>query len=169
MADKSIEEKFVIVVKHQIKAIITMIDNARDEGLTETTSEGVVVILNLVDALDKDGKQAQLVKMFITKSEYWDIVEARNLNKIRDALPKMFESLPVDRKGLSVPIDVYLALKAKPANKQVPVINDKHMTALWENLDKLIKASVIYDSENGGALKETHKLHKWYAKYNIGN
>lgn len=168
MADKTIEEKFVLVVKHRIKAIITMIDNARDAGLTKVSSNDTEIIYKLVEAMEKDGKQAELVKMFIANSKYWDIVERKDVKGIEQALPQMFAALPVDKEGLSVPVKVYLAEKAKPASKKAPVIGDKHIEALWSDLDKLIKASIIYDHENGSAFKEQYALGKWYDRYNIG-
>ena len=79
----------------------------------------------------------------------------------------MFEKLPVNKDTLSEPIRIYLAEKGK-VSKKVPVIGDKHMEAMWVNLDKLVKASCIYDFENGSKLKDKHNLGKYYAKYSIG-
>lgn len=167
MADKSIQEKFVMVAVVQINSIKTMINNANDAGLTKTTSNNIMIILDLIKVMEKEGKHADLVKMFIAKSEYWHIVDNKDIVGIRDALPRMFEGLPVGKDDLAVPIDVYLSERAR-ASKKAPVITEKNIEALWANLDKLIKASIIYDYENGSALKDKHNLGKWYDKYAIG-
>ena len=164
-----IQDRFVLVVKHQIKAISTMIDNANDAGLTEKTSDDVDLILNIIDAMEKNNKQSELVEMFIAKSEFWDIIVNKDIKALEKDFPKMFDKLPVNKDTLSEPIRIYLAEKGKLATKKVPVIGDKHMDAMWVNLDKLVKASCIYDFENGSKLKDKHNLGKYYTKYSIGN
>lgn len=167
MADKSIQEKFVMVAVVQINSIKTMINNANDAGLTKTTSNNIMIILDLIKVMEKEGKQASLVEMFIAKSEYWNIVENKDVKGIRDALPLMFAGLPVGKDDLAVPIDVYLSERSRHTKKSY-VISEKNIEALWANLEKLIKASIIYDHENGSALKDKHNLGKWYDKYAIG-
>jgi hypothetical protein len=161
-----IQDRFVLVVKHQIKAISTMIDNANDEGLTEKTSNDVDMILNLITAMETNNQQSKLVEMFIAKSEFWPVIESKDINALEKSFPKMFGGLPIDQSTLSEPIRVYLAEKSK-ASKKAPVIGDKHMDAMWVNLDKLVKASIIYDSENKSKFRVLHNLDKYYTKYSI--
>lgn len=167
MADKSIQEKFVMVAKVQINSIKTMINNANEAGLTKTTSKNIVIILDLIEIMEKERKHGDLVEMFIAKSEYWDIVDKKDIKGIRDTLPLMFEKLPVGKDDLAIPIDVYLEERKRPAKKDY-VITQKNIEAMWVNLDKLIKASIIYDNENGRVFKDKYNLGKWYAKYEIG-
>ena len=156
-----IEDRFTLVVKHQIAAISTMISNANDAKLTKVHPDDVDTILKLIEAMEKSGKQAQLVEMFISKSEYWDIIVKRDLKALEKNFPLMFDGLPVNKDSLAEPIRIYFACKDK-ISKRVPVVGEKNIEAMWTNLDKLVKASVIYDHENGSKFKVEYKLQPYY-------
>jgi len=145
-----------------------MIDDANDAGLTDKTSQDVDIIYKLIEAMETNKKQADLVEMFIVKSEFWHIITDKDINGLERDFPKMFEKLPVNKDTLAEPIRIYLKQKAKPPTKKAPVIGDTHMDAMWTNLDKLVKASIIYDFENGSKFKGQYHLDKYYTKYNIG-
>lgn len=163
----SIETRFVLVVKHQIKAISTMIDNARDAKLTTVKSDDMDTILRLIETMEKNSKQGMIVEMFIKKSEYWDIIGKKDLKALEKNFPLMFEGLPIDVNNLSEPIRVYFAERSKMTKKAM-VISDKSIEAMWINLDKMVKASIIYDNEHGNAFRDVYNLNAYYLKYGIG-
>lgn len=161
------QQKFVLVVKHQLKAICTMIDNANDAGLTTKTSNDIEIIIKLIEAMESNKKESELVEMFIAKSEYWHIIDNRDLQTLERDFPKMFEKLPVNKETLSEPIRVYMKEKKKTASKKAPVIGDKHIEAMWTNLEKLVHAGAKYDSENGSKFRTQCNLDKYYVKYSL--
>ena len=104
----------------------------------------------MINLLDKQPPKV-LIEGFLEKNKLWDLKALKNkdMNFLLEKVPLMFTGIPlIDTEILIEPIKIYQN-QAKLLKGKKPIISDKEIDIVWEDITKLVKASCIYNSEHG--------------------
>lgn len=145
MAQPTVDDvaaKFCRIVSQMIEVVADMTEDLRLAGFTESTSEQMLFVAQMVKAYDNH----KLVGMFIQQHPCWKGIINRDLNFFVKNLPKLFEGMPVDTSLMTGPIEAYLQHKAGtlPAGKGKFPITDSRIEGLWKYFDQLMRGAFVY-------------------------